>query len=84
MQKVLENLRRINELLLTVGELGLGMYLAKQLSALEEERKKAKERELERERELEEQYREALREVRARGYGAGAESGSEFEEYSFI
>ena len=75
MQRVLENLRKINEILLTVGELGLGIYLAKQLSKLEEQRKESSEK-------LEEQYREALRAVRERQrLGASAESGLEQEAF---
>ena len=78
LQRTLENLKKINEILLTVGELGLGIYLAKHLYELEK-----KEIEKEREENLEEQYREALRAVRERLSSAGAEGGSEREEHLF-
>ena len=81
LQRTLENLKKINEILLTVGELGLGIYLAKHLYELE---KKKKEIEKEREESLEEQYREALRAVRERlRLSAGVEGGSEREEHLF-
>lgn len=79
LQKTLENLKKINEILLTVGELGLGIYLAKHLYELDK-----KEVEKGREESLEEQYREALRAVRERlRLSAGAEGGSEQEEHLF-